>query len=67
MFSLLMQMKLKAYWQRLMHVARAPAKASSNESGIANALMESSQARGLSPYQAEELRLAARAYLSVVR
>ncbi|MCJ0765521.1 hypothetical protein [Variovorax terrae] len=36
--------------------------------GVARNLMERAEARaGLSPYQAEELRLAARAYLSVVR
>jgi hypothetical protein len=36
-------------------------------SGVANRLMERSRARGVSPRQAEELRLAALAYLSVVR
>jgi hypothetical protein len=36
-------------------------------SGVANRLMERSRARGVSPRQAEELRLAACAYLSVVR
>jgi hypothetical protein len=64
MFSLLTQMTLLSRLNRWMGAA---APAADGESGIANALMESSQARGLSPYQAEELRLAARAYLSVVR
>ncbi len=65
MITLFAQTKLQTLWQRLMRSAREADGA--RESGVAHALMESSQARGLNRFQAEELRLAARAYLSVVR
>ncbi|HSV53267.1 MAG TPA: hypothetical protein VLJ57_14205 [Burkholderiaceae bacterium] len=60
-------MNLQSTLQRLVRAISTTGAPAATESGIANALMESSQARGLNPHQAEELRLAARAYLSVVR
>ncbi|MGV8805151.1 MAG: hypothetical protein ACWA6Y_09330 [Polaromonas sp.] len=45
-----------------------PPPSSTTPDGVANSLMEQAQSRaGRNPWQAKQLRLAARAYLSVVR
>jgi hypothetical protein len=67
MLTVFTQMKLHTLWQRLVRSAIAADGTDARTDDVAHRLMESSQARGLNRYQAEELRLAARAYLSVVR
>ena len=55
---------LFAQFARLLPAATPAAR----EAGVASQLMESAEARaGLNPRQAQELRVAACAYLSVVR
>jgi predicted GNAT family N-acyltransferase len=67
MFTVFTQMKLHSLWQRLVRLTTTADSAEGRGDDVAHRLMESSQARGLNRFQAQELRLAARAYLSVVR
>lgn len=66
MFTVLTQMNLPALWQRLVG-STDQTRGNARNSDVAHVLMESAHARGLNRFQAQELRLAARAYLSVVR
>jgi hypothetical protein len=68
MFSSLRQMSQLRNWNRWTPNARAALAPTPVAPGVAGQLMESADAlAGLDPHQAHELRLAARAYLSVVR
>lgn len=68
MFSSLRQMSQLRNWNRWTPAVRAAVAPAPTVTGVAGQLMESADAMaGLDPHQAHELRLAARAYLSVVR
>ncbi len=67
-FTVLSLMAHVRTWLRPALTSRHASRSSAPSQGIAHDLFTSAEARaGLDPHQAEELRSAARAYLSVVR
>ena len=68
MFTALSLMAQMRNWNRPALRARHASRTNAPSQGLAHELLTSAEARaGQNPHQAEELRRAARAYLSVVR
>ncbi|RYX92124.1 MAG: hypothetical protein EOO28_23330 [Comamonadaceae bacterium] len=69
MFTVLSLMSQMRNWNRpALHAARHTSRSNAPSRGPAHDLLTSAEARaGQNPHQAEELRQAARAFLSVVR
>ena len=69
MFTVLSLMTQMRNWNRpALNPARHTSRTNAPSQGLAHELLSSAEARaGQNPHQAEELRQAARAYLSVVR